>query len=64
MTFGRKLIATIVALTLSFTAVSSQASTPVNTKFVEGTDAAAALYNPLVVNRINLEMPASTIRGL
>ncbi len=64
MTFGRKLIAALVALTLSFTAVSSQASTPVNTKFVEGTDAAAALYNPLVVNRINLEMPASTIRGL
>ena len=32
--------------------------------YVEGTDPAAALYNPLVVNQFNLTMPPSTIAGL
>ncbi len=32
--------------------------------YVEGSDPAAALYNPLVVNQINLSMPPSTITGL
>lgn len=64
MTLTRRVIAAFLALALGMVALPGRAATPVNTKYVEGTDPAAALYNPMVVNRLNLEMPQSTIAGL
>ena len=64
MNLTRRAVATILAAVLSFIALPGQAAPTINTKYVEGTDPAAALYNPMVVNRLNLDMPQSTINGL
>jgi hypothetical protein len=64
MSLIRRTVAVLGAIALTFTALPSQATTPINTKYVEGTDLAAAMYNPLVVNEFNLVMPQTTIDGL
>ena len=64
MAFIRRTVAILSALALSFVALPTQAAGSVDNRYVEGTDPAAAMFNPLVVNRINLSMPQSTINGL
>ena len=64
MTSIKRFLAVAATLALSFGAVSAQATQPVNTKYVEGSDPAAAMFNPLVVNEFDLTMPQSTIKGL
>jgi hypothetical protein len=64
MVLFRRAVAILSAIALAFVALPTQAATPVDTKYVEGTDPAAAMYNPLVVNRINLSLPQATVNGL
>lgn len=64
MAILKRILAVAAAVALSFAAVPVQASTSVNTKYVEGIDPAAAMFNPMVVNEFNLTMPQSTINGL
>jgi hypothetical protein len=64
MAILKRIAAVAAAVALTFAAVPGQASTGVNTKFVEGTDPAAAMFNPMVVNEFNITMPQSTIKGL
>ena len=64
MAIIRRTVAILSAIALSFIAIPTHADTSVNTKYVEGTDPAAAMFNPLVVNRINLSLPQATINGL
>lgn len=52
------------ALVLGGLAGNASAGVTINTKYVEGTDSAAPMFNPLVVNTFNLTMPQSTIDGL
>jgi hypothetical protein len=62
----KKLAAVMLATAIAFAGLTSSASASntISTTYVEGTDDAAALYNPLVVNTFNLTLPASTIAGL
>jgi hypothetical protein len=64
MALLKRVVAILGALALTFVALPGRATPVIDTKYVEGTDAAAALYNPLVVNQFNLTMPQSTIDGL
>ena len=64
MVLFRRAVAILSAIALAFVALPTQAATPVDTKYVEGTDPAAAMFNPLVVNRINLSLPQATVNGL
>ncbi|MCX8529705.1 MAG: CotH kinase family protein [Rhodoluna sp.] len=64
MALLKRIVAIIGAMALTFVALPGQATPLINTKYVEGADAAAAMYNPLVVNQFNLTMPQSTIDGL
>ena len=64
MAFSKRIVAVLATLALSFSAIPSQATGQINTKYVEGTDPAAAMYNPLVVNTFDLVLPQSTINGL
>ena len=64
MVIFKRAVALVSALALTFMALPSQASSAIDTQYVEGTDPAAAMYNPLVVNQFNLTMPQSTIDGL
>ncbi len=64
MVFLKRAVALIIGLALTSIALPSLAGASINTQYVEGTDAAAAMYNPLVVNQFNLTMPQSTIDGL
>ena len=70
MALKRKLLG-VVATTLALTLLSSSiafAGMPVSgittTAFNEGTDKAAAFYNPLAVSAVNLTMPQSTVNEL
>ena len=60
----KRILALLGALALSFSALPVQASNVVDVRFVEGTDPAAHMFNPLAVNEFNLTMPQSTINGL
>lgn len=64
MVLFKRALALLAALAIAMSAAPVQAASGVNAKYVEGTDPAAAMYNPLVVNEFNLTMPQSTINGL
>jgi hypothetical protein len=64
MVLIKRLFSAVAVVALMFSAVPSQAAATIDTQYVEGTDEAAALYNPLVVNQLDLQMPQSTIVGL
>ncbi len=64
MVLLKRMISAVAAIALMFAALPSQAAATIDTQYVEGTDEAAALYNPLVVNQLDLQMPQSTIDGL
>ena len=64
MNIFKRALSIVAALGIALTATPAQAAPEVNSKFVEGTDPAAAMYNPLVVNEFNLTMPPATIKGL
>lgn len=64
MVIFKRALALLAALGIALTATPVQAAPEINTKYVEGTDPAAAMFNPLVVNEFDLTMPQSTIKGL
>jgi hypothetical protein len=64
MVLFKRLISVAAGIALMFVTIPSQAAATIDTQYVEGTDEAAALYNPLVVNQLDLQMPQSTIDGL
>jgi len=62
------LVAIAVTVSLLLTSQSASAALPVSgissTAYNEGTDKAAAFYNPLVVSAVNLTMPQATVNEL
>lgn len=67
---GYKSLATAIAVSISLllTSQSASAALPVSgissTAYNEGTDKAAAFYNPVAVSAVNLTMPQSTVNEL
>ena len=64
MVLTKRMFSAVAVVALMFSALPSQAAATIDTQYVEGTDEAAALYNPLFVNQLNLQMPQTTIDGL
>jgi len=60
----KRIVSAVAGIALMFGALPSQAAATIDTQYVEGTDEASALYNPLVVNQLDLQMPQTTINGL
>ena len=62
------IVASLVAVSLLLTSQSASAALPVSgistTAYNEGTDKAAAFYNPVAVSAVNLTMPQSTVNEL
>ena len=62
------IVASLVGVSLVLTSQSASAALPVSgistTAYNEGTDKAAAFYNPVAVSAVNLTMPQSTVNEL